>query len=518
MATTAPILDRIGSFNIGQADDNFNRTATGFSSGGGGFGGSFQEGQIIQMLSGSVPTGQYFVFKNGQIHRLDGVRKSNKTGNENIQEQAKIQQEVESQTGQPVNNVQGNVLGDFYSLAARQGVKGFNDTNINLSDVKTFLNQAGSTETPYDPNNAFYQRSINQLPAQQFSNGRYLAGGPDQPTSAVLGASTNQPSQPGFQDVLQQVYLSRPDLRAVYDQNGNAINPNDPKVAGIPTLTAWAQKYGVNEIPALKQVFNQQTGNGVISGQTVPGSDNTQLADINNLNGQQTPQLGAFTELFRQQKAFLDKLQARGQAINPNVTITPERLAEFTKQAESEINPYYISQSKLARESILNSFGYSRDEILNQEKQLEKQYGRSLRSLGEASAEQGFAQSGIRNRQESELAQDTQNQIDTRRRSLSFEAGNQARQFAKEYGGSNLPELANSFNGLSRSPQVLAGERNFDTSANQKPFYQLSPDVYDSLVGSQEYAQRGNIANRASQLESADRQKLANEQLRQLTF
>ena len=50
---------------------------------------------------------------------------------------------------------------------------------------------------------------------------------------------------------LQQIYLSRPDLQAVYNSDGSAKNPSDPKVLGIPTLQDWANSYGIKENPQL---------------------------------------------------------------------------------------------------------------------------------------------------------------------------------------------------------------------------------------------------------------------------
>lgn len=48
-----------------------------------------------------------------------------------------------------------------------------------------------------------------------------------------------------------------------------------------------------------------------------------------------------YQDLYLQLKGQLDQLKQRGQVINPNIEITPEKIAEFTKQAEAEIDPYY---------------------------------------------------------------------------------------------------------------------------------------------------------------------------------
>jgi len=62
----------------------------------------------------------------------------------------------------------------------------------------------------------------------------------------------------GFAESLNQVYLKRPDLQAVYRPSGEAINPNDPRVAGIPTLMDWARQFGVKEEQTLRASIGQR--------------------------------------------------------------------------------------------------------------------------------------------------------------------------------------------------------------------------------------------------------------------
>src|SRR3990167_8369757 len=60
--------------------------------------------------------------------------------------------------------------------------------------------------------------------------------------------------------------------------------------------------------------------------------------------------------LYNQLQEYLTKLQERGERINPNIEITPQQVAEFTKKAEGEIDPYFGSQLKLARESFMRDW------------------------------------------------------------------------------------------------------------------------------------------------------------------
>ena len=210
---------------------------------------------------------------------------------------------------------------------------------------------------------------------------------------------------------------------------------------------------------------------------------------------------------------YMKELEKRGQVLNPNIKLDATTLAKFTKQAESEINPYYSTQLKLARENLLTNAGYSKDEVLRNEQELEKQYKTAFRQTGETAADQGFALSGQRVRQESELAQNTQNTIDSNRRKLSFDTGQNVRNYAQQFGSSNIPTLD-----IGNAPTITGGETGFSKPSGNRSLYSLDPNVYDGLVGSQQYEQTAAIRNRSSQLEEAFRSNQALDQQRLLTL
>ena len=231
--------------------------------------------------------------------------------------------------------------------------------------------------------------------------------------------------------------------------------------------------------------------------------------------GTGTPDLSTlppeFQQMYSELNNFLAELQKRGQVLNPNIEITPEKTAEFLSQAEREINPYYAGQLKLAKDTLLNSVNYGQQNLLTQEQRAQQQYGTGVRQLGESAAEQGFAQSGLRQRDERQLASDTQNAIDDARNQFSYNAGNAARTFAQQFGSAELPQ----FN-IGQAPRALPGTGSFASGSGSLPLYQLSPDTYSGLVGEQEFARRGQVQSRASQLEEAFRGTQANAQQRQL--
>ena len=227
---------------------------------------------------------------------------------------------------------------------------------------------------------------------------------------------------------------------------------------------------------------------------------------------------GEFKVIYDESKALLDELKKRGQVINPNIEITPEKMAEFTKIAESEIDPYYSTQFKLAREGFLESLGYDRDAVLRNEASLERQYARAHRAIGEQAADVGFAQSGRRQREEGELTDDVQRTIFEGRNELTSRSNELARAFGQTYGGSGLRNIQAEGLGLDISNAPRVGDGNLVKQSTRGPLYQLSPDIYDQLIGSSEFQQRASVRSRASELESAFRGQQALAQERQLSL
>ncbi len=193
------------------------------------------------------------------------------------------------------------------------------------------------------------------------------------------------------------------------------------------------------------------------------------------------PLIQAQIASLKASQELLTKLTTNGQTVNPNVQITPDLAAQFLAQAQQETSADYSNQLKIARQGLLQNIGYSADQITAQEGQWERQYGQNVRKIGETAADTGMALSGGRQLNEQNLAQDTQYQIDQARKGAQFNAQQSAQQYAQQYGGANVPTV-----NIAQAPRVLAGQSSFVKDATQTPFYSLSPDVYQGLVGSQE--------------------------------
>lgn len=222
-------------------------------------------------------------------------------------------------------------------------------------------------------------------------------------------------------------------------------------------------------------------------------------------------------EILKQAQDFLEQLKARGQTVNPYVDITPEKVLEFSAQAEKELGPYYAEQLKLAREEFLTDLGYAKEDIERTEQELERKYGLQVRQLSEELAETGFAQSGRRLFQERQLSEEAQRNIEQKRREAAERLGLKASEFTKEFGSealkdANVPQIG-------PSPRALPGEFSFERLPGEtRPLYTLSPSVYGGITGAKEFEKRGALRDRGSQLEEAYRTKKAVEQQRTLTL
>ena len=239
----------------------------------------------------------------------------------------------------------------------------------------------------------------------------------------------------------------------------------------------------------------------------IPGQPGTP-GEVPGVEGGITDQLQepykTMIDIMRQQ---LDELQKRGQTVNADIEITPERVAEFMRQAEGtldiflpyaekEILPYYKNQLKLAREGFLRGLGYGKDQLLRTEQDIERKFQKTFQQIGESAAERGFALSGARQREEREFTEETQRGIEAVRRQFGFEAGGEARKFAQRFGTANVPE--------------------FEIQEEGRPLYELSPSTYAGITGEQEFQQRAATLSRASELEKAFRESQSIEQQRKI--
>lgn len=209
---------------------------------------------------------------------------------------------------------------------------------------------------------------------------------------------------------------------------------------------------------------------------------------------------------------YLQKMEAAGMMLNPNITIDATTLQEFAALAAKEIDPFYAEQLRTGVSDFLLNQGMSKDALLENEKRLSRKYGIATRQLGEQAADQGFAQSGIRRRDERELALDTQNQINDQRTQFQNQRTVAGRNLEKVFGSQNVPSFS-----LGDRPTVGAGESKFGTSPDS-PLYNLSDSLYGNIKGSNTYEQIAAKKQRESELAGLYRSGQSLSQIRALTL
>jgi len=230
---------------------------------------------------------------------------------------------------------------------------------------------------------------------------------------------------------------------------------------------------------------------------------------------QQQPQTGdpALDSILASIETYIAKLEKQGKVINPYIEITPEKATELLSQAQTEISPYYSTQLKLARETLLRDAGYSTEEISRYETEAEKKYGTELRTLGETMAERGFALSGQRGAGEQDLARSYQQDIENKRRELEYNLGTKARTFAQNWGWGNM-----SIPTIPSIPQITTGESAWNRPGGNVPLYSISPETYSGLIGQKQYEEKAAEKTRAAELESAWKQNELAKQYRTLNL
>lgn len=337
-----------------------------------------------------------------------------------------------------------------------------------------------------------------------------------------------QGSDPTVQAVAQKVDTA-PTTGGTNLQTDTATRQNllDYSYGGSKNVPSGGKDPNASSPSALNQSSSGQV-TGMLNGQLTTFTDAATAAQYGatNISGGTTggsqgansgstgsnPDLGPYADLYKQMQDYLTKLQQNGQIINPNVQITPDQLAAFATQAASQIHPYYATQLAAATDSFLSGLGYNTDQFKNSINQAQVQYDRNLDALGSTSADQGFAQSGIRQKKEGDLASDTQNNLDQLRGSLFNNSQNSARQFATTYGGANVPGAPT----IGSSPRVLPGQSQFDTSGSQQGLYSLDPSIYQRLIGTEQNSEKQATDTLASQLATNSNQLTANTQARSL--
>lgn len=417
------------------------------------------------------------------------------------------------------------------------------------------LEQLNSGTGPYGDTSYIDQTTVNQGPYNQvpftgspsdFANPNQAPTNPPQmpPQTQTLGDMSGgvsfptQNLQPGMtgdavkqlQDYLvSQGFMTQAQVNTGYGTYGpqttaavaklqkalGVDNSSGPGYWGPKTISALQSNQGSTQNTKNNQQTGSNNANSTISTTSSTTSTGNSLQD--QINSLPEP----LKSIMNGVGTFLDRLSQNGTVINPNATITPEQAAAFmttvsnniqafVPYATNEIAPYYQSQLNQAKQSFLTGITYDAQQLAQNEQDLEKTYNQQLKDIGTSSADMGFAQSGIRQKQEGDLAYNTNRQIQNNRQALGFKTTQVAQQFASQYGGSNVPNV-----NISTAPTAGSGDK-LAFGTGTQPLYNISDSIYQGLQGTQQYQQEADIQSRAGALANAFQQNQATQTQRSL--
>lgn len=221
------------------------------------------------------------------------------------------------------------------------------------------------------------------------------------------------------------------------------------------------------------------------------GGDDTELVDISNKEFlDYLTSIGIDPNQVTQDNLLLASiayesmktLEQTGQVVDPELEITEEHasafLAELEKNplvnkkfyefAQTELGPYYQQKIDFAKQDL----GRELEDI-------KRQYGEGIEDIGEQTAETGLAFSGIRKKQETELAG-----------SATRLAGGLGRTAERQYGSSALAGFTSPTIGTTPLYQLsggITGELEKEQEVQSKLYAQNIESVYRQRKAGQEY-------------------------------
>jgi hypothetical protein len=305
------------------------------------------------------------------------------------------------------------------------------------------------------------------------------------PAPTSTQTTTSQPAQSGglqmnYDGILADIYAQRPDLQELYGTDGRALNPNDPRVAGIPSILDWAEQFGSKEYNTLQGFNAAQYGQPQQPTEYSTGDPNLDAL------------LGQFDQLLQNQAA-------QGKQFDPNIELTPDVVKKFLDQATKEVSPYYQNQIKVIRKDLDNNLGELMKAYQLSKQQAESDFKANLSAKREQLAGDGLAYSGVRGQQEQKLREDTSRSLESAANSAASKARSAILDTESKIGSRNLNNL--SFSGLTEFDADTAGSGGFTSGRS------LNFGTIGGVTGDLEYNQNRDVRNLTDYLKSQEVQK-----------
>ena len=121
---------------------------------------------------------------------------------------------------------------------------------------------------------------------------------------------------------------------------------------------------------------------------------------------------------FQAIQNYVKDLQNQGKVVNPNITIDQATIDRFTKQAKTELEPYYGQVFRQAETDIKTGLERQARDYATRERDLGLQYGNALEQTQESYARRGLEFSSERNKAEGDLADQAERSLGDLRTNL----------------------------------------------------------------------------------------------------
>lgn len=179
-----------------------------------------------------------------------------------------------------------------------------------------------------------------------------------------------------------------------------------------------------------------------------------------------------------------------------NGDITDQTLNDLLDQAKKEMGPYFDQLYNQGRYDLERGLNSIKNNLTANENQAEQQYGRSLTQLGDQAGASGRTFSLGRQRQEGQLASDTQFQLDQNRQQAMDQAQNLGLSAERQLGSSNLPTNLASITDIPRPTIGVTGQGMFARGSGSRSLY----TPVGNTTGTTQYNQNETLGSRATEL------------------
>jgi len=315
-------------------------------------------------------------------------------------------------------------------LAEQFGISNYtgsaDQNNLLLNKMQNSSANLGSASS-----SAVQASASRSLPTPPPVNAVQAGAQASRPTALITGASTGaQMSTPQTGNSAYQAALA----------GGQYVQMVSPSGDVMPVLKSQEQVF-------LNSGFKYPGQNSQNENSSVYYNDPPQN------NNQQSTSTNSSFSLPSSAEKVLDVLQDKiaQTPINPDVQISADMIQKFYEQAKTELEPYYGQLFKQAQADLTTGFKQIGEDLATSERNLESNYGKSLENVQEDAASRGLTFSSIRDKNEQNLAEQTQAAIEAGRREAERRALSLGTQGERQLGSANLPNLP----GINEAPTPI---------------------------------------------------------------